>query len=517
MSKIPYVVRRGDTLYFRIRVPVSLQDVVQRREIVQTLSTQNRQQAIPIALELASEAKVIFNKLSRDMTDIKDKRHLEAIRQKLKAKDIIHQEEMEQKDLEKLREARSVKRETISKAENNVLKQMLLSGGRSVTPKKDIVKDKLETPKLTFVIDRYKKECGLGAPTLTKYDASYSVMVELMGDISVGKIDNFDILQLFVEICDLPNSMPNKKQRKKRGLKLRSLIDDNDGDCIHIKTFNSYKSNIKLLVEWAKKRYRGAFKDVNVAEVKYDGSRTAGELGQRSFNDSELEVLFRSKEMRSYCDSGKLVHKFWLPVIGLYTGARVGEICQINPDKDILEDKGTGIKYFLISQDTESAPDIDKSVKSGTSRVIPIHSRLIELGLFSYTDALKKAGHKRMFPLDKPRDRKAGGNTARNFTRYIEDVRLKDITKNKRIAGMHAFRKTIITKAYRERFIKGLLPIVGHEDDVRDETGKLLPDVSSDYIDSEAMKVPLHEKKKTIEKVVFDIDFYKPVKPIFKK
>jgi len=275
------------------------------------------------------------------------------------------------------------------------------------------------------------------------------------------------------------------------------------------------ESNIKLLVEWTKKRYRGAFKDVNVAEVKYDGSRTDGELGQRSFKDSELEVLFRSKEMLSYCKSSKLVYKFWLPVIGLYTGARVGEICQLNPFTDIMEDDN--VWYFLISQDTESAPDIDKSVKSGTSRVIPIHSRLIELGLFGYTDALKKAGHKRMFPLDKPRDRAAGGNTSRNFTRYIVDMGLKDKTKNKRIVGMHAFRKTIITKAYRERFVKGLLPIVGHEDDVRDETGKLLPDVSSDYIDQDAMKVPLHEKQETIEKVVFDIDFYKPVKPTFKE
>ncbi len=50
-----------------IRVPVSLHSVIQRAEIVQTLGTQNRQEAIPTALELASKAKTVFNKLSRDM------------------------------------------------------------------------------------------------------------------------------------------------------------------------------------------------------------------------------------------------------------------------------------------------------------------------------------------------------------------------------------------------------------------------------------------------------------------
>ena len=54
-------------------------------------------------------------------------------------------------------------------------------------------------------------------------------------------------------------------------------MDNNDGNRIHSKTFNSHKSNIKLLVEWTKKRYRGAFEGVNVAEVKYDGSRIDGE------------------------------------------------------------------------------------------------------------------------------------------------------------------------------------------------------------------------------------------------
>jgi len=94
---------------------------------------------------------------------------------------------------------------------------------------------------------------------------------------------------------------------------------------------------------------------------------------------------------------------------------------------------------------------------------------------------------------------------------------LRDEATNKRIVGMHAFRNTFITVAVKGDFIRKLLPIVGHEDKARDESGILLPAVTNRYIDEDALKIPLTEKRDAIEKVVFDIDFYKPMKPTFKK
>jgi hypothetical protein len=60
-----------------------------------------------------------------------------------------------------------------------------------------------------------------------------------------------------------------------------------------------------------------------------------------------------------------------------------------------------------------------------------------------------------------------------------------------------------------------MLPIVGHESDLMDETGEALPAVTMDYVDDDAREIPLADKKATIEKLQFDIAFYKPVKPIF--
>jgi len=269
-----------------------------------------------------------------------------------------------------------------------------------------------------------------------------------------------------------------------------------------------------MFVKWAKRKHRGAFDGVNVSGVHYNGDRSSPENGQRSFKANELEKLFACKEMKEHCANGGQVYKFWLAVIALYTGMRVNEICQLNLNTDIVN--GDGVWYFLISSKTESAEGVTKSVKSGEARQVPVNSKLIELGFFDYIDELNKCGHKRMFPSDAIHNNSVSGNTARNFRRFIEDVGLRDETSNKRIVGMHAFRKTIITKAYRDGFLGDLLPIVGHESDKRDEGGFKIPDVTKVYIDDEELEIPLSVKKETIEKIVFDIEFYKPVKPVFR-
>ena len=56
----PYLQRRGDTLYFRIAVPGDLRGCVGGRELTRTLRTADKSLACPIALSLASKAKLLF-------------------------------------------------------------------------------------------------------------------------------------------------------------------------------------------------------------------------------------------------------------------------------------------------------------------------------------------------------------------------------------------------------------------------------------------------------------------------
>ncbi|MEB0092883.1 site-specific integrase [Pseudomonas sp. CCI1.2] len=98
-------------------------------------------------------------------------------------------------------------------------------------------------------------------------------------------------------------------------------------------------------------------------------------------------------------------HHYWLPLLGLYTGARLNEIAQLNLEDIKISD--TGVYYFditleasgekIVANGNTQAPE--KSLKNKNSkRTVPMHPHLVELGLPEYVTALVSAGYDRLFP-----------------------------------------------------------------------------------------------------------------------
>jgi integrase len=81
--------------------------------------------------------------------------------------------------------------------------------------------------------------------------------------------------------------------------------------------------------------------------------------------------------------------RYWIPLIGLYSGLRLNEICQLHVEDLItIED----CWCFNINDTGE------KRLKNpASSRVIPVHIKLIELGLIRYTEALNEANQPRLW------------------------------------------------------------------------------------------------------------------------
>jgi integrase len=82
---------------------------------------------------------------------------------------------------------------------------------------------------------------------------------------------------------------------------------------------------------------------------------------------------------------------YWLPLLGYFTGARIGELCQLH----LGDVRCDGDIWFLDIN--EATPD--KSLKNAWSaRRVPLHPRLQELGFVEWCDALRKQGFRRVFP-----------------------------------------------------------------------------------------------------------------------
>lgn len=116
------------------------------------------------------------------------------------------------------------------------------------------------------------------------------------------------------------------------------------------------------------------------------------------FSTEDLKKVFARKLVLKY----KHPDEYWAPLISLYTGMRVNEIAQLYTSDivqeeifDITTGDTTKIYCFKVQLDSDGK----KRLKSrNAKRTIPIHSKLLELGLLDYWNDIKARGLKHLLP-----------------------------------------------------------------------------------------------------------------------
>jgi integrase len=126
------------------------------------------------------------------------------------------------------------------------------------------------------------------------------------------------------------------------------------------------------------------------------------------FHDDDLQAIFK---WDSYKDFAIKPDYFWAPVICLYSGLRPEEITSLEV-KEIR--KSDGIYFFDVK---------DAKTPAGV-RPVPIHSHLIEMGLFDYISKVKEKG--KLFWYLKDGSNGTKKNLSRQFSKYLNTVGIKE-------------------------------------------------------------------------------------------
>jgi integrase len=130
---------------------------------------------------------------------------------------------------------------------------------------------------------------------------------------------------------------------------------------------------------------------------------------------------------------------YWLPLLALFTGARIEELCQLRPD-DVYEETyrelDGSVRSAWVLRITDEGPG--QALKNpGSRRRIPIHAELIRLG---FTEHVRQAkGRNRIFDkLVKDTVGDESGNWSKWFGGYLRE---KAGVSDKRMV-FHSFRHT---------------------------------------------------------------------------
>lgn len=180
--------------------------------------------------------------------------------------------------------------------------------------------------------------------------------------------------------------------------------------------------------------------------------------GGRAYTQAELDQIFESATFAAWV--GDLPHRFWGPLLALYSGARRNEIGQLYV-ADITEEKTADEQPVWGFTIAKRFPG--QMIKGAASkRFVPLAKPILDAGFLAYVDDVKTAGHTRLFPhLPNTDGSGFGKQLGRQYIAYLNSLGQKEAGM-----GLHYFRNTLITRLNRAKVDDGTIDsVTGHKNE----------------------------------------------------
>lgn len=463
---------RHGVFYFRFIFPPGLRATIGRGEVRLSLQTERRQDAIIAALPLIADLPRLAVHLQRmlDNDQIPPPDYFKLWRDEL-FKGVARKEKIAllEAELEEHRE-RMAGMVTLEKAMHagKVMHDRGQLRGKQALEKSLVFPWPPERTSPFSVLVKaylasfnYRAKGGIkkpvGAKTLDGYTKDLQLFVSVMGDANIGLIDREVAGEYFNILRRLPPNI--SRVAKYKGKTIAELLALNDPPQSEVNASKKLE-RISGMFKWALEDRRKWGIDAN----PFIGFGQSGDSGKkrRPFTDDEFLTLLRhpsylTKQFTS-------AYSFWLIPLAVFTGARLGELCQLDL-KDFVQIEG--VDCIDINDTEASDPDSadegrSKRLKTkNAKRLVPIHPELIRLGLLRYVEAKRKHHQVYLFP-ELSRARRDGPSHAASnwFQRFRDKVGITGKQETVFHSFRHGFITTVLDSGVSPHTVA---PIVGHE------------------------------------------------------
>ncbi|MEG9624956.1 site-specific integrase [Pseudomonas guariconensis] len=271
-------------------------------------------------------------------------------------------------------------------------------------------------------------------------------LFELMGDMPADAFDAQQARLLKERLSRCPQYFGLRPEFK--GKTLKQVVESGSTyKTITAVTVNNRLRKLTAFMNWCKAN--GYITENPLAGMKVmTGSAKEARL---SFDRHDLTILLDQASLRT--EARKHPWRYWLPLLGRATGARLEELCQLRVD-DFIEHQG--IWCIRIDDSREG-----QNLKNASSRrVLPLHPSLLDLGLLQHVESVRASGADRLFPELEAVRGKLGHAPSKWFGRYKTKLGVTDPRKT-----FHSFRHTLIDDLRDTGVQDSLIKrIAGHED-----------------------------------------------------
>ncbi|GLQ82025.1 integrase [Mesorhizobium huakuii] len=311
--------------------------------------------------------------------------------------------------------------------------------------------------------DLYARENakGITQDTLTQARRDVKLFVDTTGGIPASEIDKKLVRNWKALLMDYP--VKAAEIAVFRGMTMKQIIEANVAvkkPTITDRTVNRYLSSLGAFCDWLSHNDYLDRNPVDGFSQKVDKTKRS----QKPFSVDQMNTLFASPLFTGcrndddwHLPGNHAVrdHRYWLPLVMLYSGARPAEIAQLGID-DVREQHGS----WIIHITTEGGDD--KSTKTkGSMRVVPVHPELVKLGFVKYREAVKAKGEARLFPQAVRNQRgQMVADFSRDFGRYLTRIGIKA----GRGLSLYSFRHGFIDALRRAEYLDEQFGfLVGHK------------------------------------------------------
>ncbi len=306
-----------------------------------------------------------------------------------------------------------------------------------------------------FISEKYK----LTSKSEMMMRTHIEMLIEEFGDISLGKLDRGMCVKFKDDIRKLPRNRSKIQQYRDLDFHEQVVLNVDEKDRISTTTVNNILGYVSSFMKWS---VINGFVEVNF----FEGMKLKKQIRQRDerdrFTEKEIKKIFQKHNYIEFTEvENHKYSNYWTPLISVFSGMRLNEICSLYLD-NIIQDKVNGRKKIWCFNILEEPDRPDKHLKTLSSkRVVPIHDTLIDLGFIEFVELLKKrhTNRQRLF-----QELKYGeGSYIRNVSyffnkKYLPLLGLKTDKKN-----FHSIRHTVVDHLKQKLVdISFINELVGH-------------------------------------------------------